>query len=158
MKQHRVVRYKTERNEWKNKVLMILTWNWVPPPHLAFQEHGPGSPLEPRGPGWKPHPGIFQSQSEDAPVCTHITSAHYAASDIFLTFYTYYNTVSTYLSLVYAVKAVGWCSWKHTVKWWLLHALFKYKNHNTFLCYCGGNTAQYSRGWLSRNVCAFIQH
>lgn len=134
MKQHRVVMYNPERNEWKNKVLMILTWNWVPPPHLAFQELGPGSPLEPRGPGWKPHPGIFQSQSEDAPVCTHITSAHYVASNIFLIFYTY-NTISTYLSLVYAVKAVGWCSWKHTVKWWLLHTLL---NVNTVQRWQGG--------------------
>jgi len=105
---------KTER---KNKVMMILTWNWVPPPHPAFQELGPGSPLGPRGPGWKPHPGIFQSQSADAPVGSHITRAHYADSNFFLISYTFNNAVSSYLSLVYAIKAVGWCSWKHNVQW-----------------------------------------
>lgn len=46
--------------------------------------------------------------------CMYTHSKSYAASNISI-FYTYYNTVSTYLSLVYAIETVGWCSWKHTV-------------------------------------------
>lgn len=90
---------------------MSLTQNWALPPRLAFPAPGPGSPLGPRGPGWKPHPGIFRSQSADAPVCIHKCTL--CSFLIVLLWCILRSTVwSSYLSFVYAIEAVSWCSWK----------------------------------------------
>lgn len=93
----------------------VCCWStpqWAPPPDQASLWRLPGSPLVPRGPGWRPRPDRSLSQSGGAPMthrpCVRPTTLHSEIRFSVLAIYAPESCSRVYLSLVDAIEAVSW--------------------------------------------------